>query len=100
MRAHVAFITGGAQGIGLAMARSFAQAGARVAVADADQEALDAVRAALEGSSGVGRVAFFQLDVRDRKPSRVRPKKQRLGSAMSMGCATTPECGYLMRSRS
>src|SRR5690625_3919066 len=66
MDKHIAFITGGAQGIGLAIAHSFVRAGARVAIADADQEALDAARAALEGWSAMGQVAFFQLDVRDR----------------------------------
>lgn len=38
-----AFITGGASGMGLAMARSFAGAGMRVAIADIEQSALNAV---------------------------------------------------------
>lgn len=66
MDKHVAFITGGAQGIGLAIARSFARAGARVAIADADPDALDAARVSLEDWPAAGQVAFFQLDVRDR----------------------------------
>ena len=66
MDKHVAFITGGAQGIGLAIAHSFARAGARVAIADADRDALDAARVALKDFSVGGQVAFFQLDVRDR----------------------------------
>lgn len=38
-----AFITGGASGIGLAMARSFCAAGMKVVIADVEQAALDAV---------------------------------------------------------
>ena len=41
----VAFITGGASGMGLAMARSFAAAGMQVAIADIEQDALDRVKA-------------------------------------------------------
>lgn len=57
------FITGGAQGIGLGIARAFAGAGARVALADIDAEALMAARAELAAIAGV---ATYELDVRDR----------------------------------
>ena len=48
----VAFITGGASGLGLAMARSFTGAGMKVAIADV-QEARDGP--ADEGGQSVGR---------------------------------------------
>ena len=44
----VAFVTGGASGIGLATARRLAQEGARLAVADIDAAALEAVAGSLE----------------------------------------------------
>lgn len=60
---RTAFITGGANGIGLGMARSLAKAGARLALADRDVEALE--RAAAELSE-VTQVFVAELDVRDR----------------------------------
>lgn len=59
-----AFVTGGASGIGLAMARSFARAGARVALGDMDA---DALRAAAEELRGLqAQVSTHVLDVTDR----------------------------------
>lgn len=57
------FITGAARGIGLGIARAFAKAGAKVALADLDSEALASAAAEL---SAVTEVATFELDVRDR----------------------------------
>src|SRR5206468_2842642 len=56
---RVVFITGGAQGIGLGMARAFAAEGSKLVLADIDQAALDQVRTELGA-------AVYQLDVRDR----------------------------------
>ena len=60
-----AFITGGASGIGLAMARSFAGAGMNVAIADVEQDALDAAKASF-GPSNAGLITV-QVDVTDRQ---------------------------------
>lgn len=57
------FITGGARGIGLGMAKAFLGAGARVAIADISQAALDEAMAELAPH---GKAAAFRLDVRDR----------------------------------
>ncbi|MBU6267289.1 MAG: SDR family NAD(P)-dependent oxidoreductase [Sphingomonadales bacterium] len=57
-----AFVTGGASGIGLAIGRSLAARGCRVALADIDRDALDA---AVAGSAGD--VIGLLLDVRDRQ---------------------------------
>ena len=59
-----AFITGGASGIGLAMARSFSAAGMRVVVADVEQPALDAVQDEFEGSNA--ECLTLRVDVTDR----------------------------------
>ncbi len=61
---RTAFITGGASGIGFAMARAFAAAGMKVAIADVEQEALDAAVAKLK--EGNADVLGICLDVRDR----------------------------------
>ncbi|MBA0052501.1 SDR family NAD(P)-dependent oxidoreductase [Streptomyces sp. AJS327] len=60
---RTAFITGGAQGIGLGIARAFAKEGARLALVDLHESALDTARAEL---SALTRVETFALDVTDR----------------------------------
>lgn len=60
---RTAFITGGANGIGLGIARAFAKAGAKVAVTDVDATALERAKQEL---SGYTEVAAAVLDVRDR----------------------------------
>jgi NAD(P)-dependent dehydrogenase (short-subunit alcohol dehydrogenase family) len=60
---RTAFITGGANGIGLGIARAFARAGAQLALADVDGAALDAAKREL---SAQAKVETFVLDVRDR----------------------------------
>jgi len=59
-----AFITGGASGMGLAMARSFAAAGMKVAISDIEQAALDTVQAEFESSNA--EFMTLPLDVTDR----------------------------------
>jgi NAD(P)-dependent dehydrogenase (short-subunit alcohol dehydrogenase family) len=59
-----AFITGGASGIGFAMAQAFLNEGMNVAIADVDAEALARAKTALSGSNA--RVLAVQLDVTDR----------------------------------
>ncbi len=61
---RTAFITGGAQGIGLGMALAFIKAGAKIALADLDEEALAKAKAQLQP---LGEVEAFILDVRDRE---------------------------------
>ena len=60
---RTAFITGGANGIGLGIARAFAKAGARIAIVDLDEAALDRAKTELSAQTDV---AAFKLDVRDR----------------------------------
>ena len=48
---RVAFVTGGAQGIGLAVAQALGEAGARVTIAERDPAALDDARARLRAAA-------------------------------------------------
>ena len=59
LRGRTAFITGGAQGIGLGIARALAAEGAELALVDIDAAALDAAAAELGAATHI-------LDVRDR----------------------------------
>ena len=59
-----AFITGGARGIGLGIARAFARSGVKLALADIDQSALAAAKSELGART---EVETFTLDVRDRE---------------------------------
>ncbi len=61
----VAFITGGASGMGLAMARSFSAAGMKVAIADIEQDALDRVKAEFARTNA--EVITLKVDVTDRE---------------------------------
>src|SRR5580658_337458 len=74
-----AFITGGARGIGLGIARAFARAGAKLALADIDQASLASAKSEL---SDLTSVETFVLDVRDRSAyARVADETEsRLGS--------------------
>lgn len=60
---RVAFVTGGASGLGLSMARSFLKRGASVMLADRDAEGLE--RAVAELSSETNKVASVVCDVAD-----------------------------------
>lgn len=60
---RVAFITGGANGIGRGIARAFARKGAKLALVDLDLEALDETRRELAEMASVETAV---LDVRDR----------------------------------
>ena len=59
-----AFITGGASGIGFAMAQAFLNEGMNVAITDVDAQALTKAKSTLSGSNA--RVLALQLDVTDR----------------------------------
>ena len=59
----VAFVTGGASGIGFGIARTFLANGMKVIIADISQEHLDDVAGQLRGSNAVH---FMQLDVANR----------------------------------
>jgi NAD(P)-dependent dehydrogenase (short-subunit alcohol dehydrogenase family) len=62
LKEKVVVITGSTRGFGLAIARAFVEAGAKVVVTGRSQEALDR---ALNGMQAEGRVAGFLVDVRE-----------------------------------
>ena len=62
----VAFITGGASGIGLGMAKVFVDAGMKVVLADLRQDHLDSALAGFEAAGQRGSVHGIRLDVTDR----------------------------------
>lgn len=68
VRGRTAFITGGANGIGLGIARALAKSGAKVALADVDADALAAAESELRQ---VADLVCITLDVRDREAFRV-----------------------------
>ena len=65
LQGKTAFVTGGASGIGLALARAFIDEGMRVVIADVDETALRTAEAALAGTNS--ELMAVQLDVTDRE---------------------------------
>ena len=64
----VAVITGGARGIGLAIAQGYLAQGAKLVIADIDQVAIDAALATLDADGQAGaRLMGIRLDVCDRQ---------------------------------
>ena len=63
----VAFVTGGASGIGLGMARNFLAEGMRLVIADYNQDHLDQAREILKGNNATH---LIQVDVADRESMR------------------------------
>ena len=63
-----AFITGGASGIGLGLARAFAAKGMTVAIADIQQDAIEPAVAAIQEAGG--KAVGVQIDVTDRQAMR------------------------------
>ncbi|MBV9547714.1 MAG: bifunctional rhamnulose-1-phosphate aldolase/short-chain dehydrogenase, partial [Chloroflexi bacterium] len=64
---RVALVTGGASGIGRAVAVRLADAGAHIVVADRNAEGAAEVAAALENSNGDGRALAVHMDVTDER---------------------------------
>ncbi len=67
LEGRVAFITGGASGIGLGMARAFLAEGMKVAIADWNEDHIEEARRVLAGSNAVH---FVRTDVADRESLR------------------------------
>jgi len=63
---RLAFVTGGASGIGLGIARSLAARGARVVLADIRSDHIDQALAGFESAGQADRVSALELDVTDR----------------------------------
>ena len=63
----VAFITGGASGIGLGAAKAFVDAGMKVVMADVRQDNIDKAMAYFDGKQQSRSVHAIQLDVTDRE---------------------------------
>jgi len=62
----LAFITGGASGIGLGIARSLVERGASAVLADLRADHIEHARAAFEAAGRADRVAAVEMDVTDR----------------------------------
>jgi rhamnulose-1-phosphate aldolase/alcohol dehydrogenase len=65
LEGRIALVTGGAGGIGQAVARRLLAEGAHVVLTDRDQDALDEARAGLAMAYGADKVRGFVCDVRD-----------------------------------
>jgi NAD(P)-dependent dehydrogenase (short-subunit alcohol dehydrogenase family) len=79
----VAFITGGASGVGFGMAKVFCAAGMKVVIADIRQEHLDEAMSSLKG----GQVHAIRVDVTDRKAmARAADESERVFGKVHVVC--------------
>ncbi|HKL59871.1 MAG TPA: SDR family oxidoreductase [Sphaerochaeta sp.] len=80
LKGKVALITGASKGLGLGLAKIFAQEGAKVAVASRDVATLESLAQEIRGEGGVCEV--FSLDLRDVSSIRecVRLVEEKMGS--------------------
>jgi NAD(P)-dependent dehydrogenase (short-subunit alcohol dehydrogenase family) len=76
----VAFITGGANGIGLGIALAFAGAGMKLVIADIRQESLDTAHALFVKAGRGDDVLTVQLDVTDRRSMTAAANAEPAGS--------------------
>ena len=67
LQGKVAFVTGGASGIGFGIAKRFVENGMKVVIADLRQDHIDEARAWFEERQQGRNVHFIQLDVTDRE---------------------------------
>ncbi len=66
LEGKIAFVTGGASGIGLGVVEAFLEAGMSVMIADLRPDHIDAATSRLSGHRGGGELAAIALDVTDR----------------------------------
>jgi NAD(P)-dependent dehydrogenase (short-subunit alcohol dehydrogenase family) len=66
LQGKVAFVTGGASGIGLGIVKTFVNAGMKVVIADLRQDHLDSALGYFAGKQQAGAVHGIRLDVTDR----------------------------------
>jgi len=76
-RGKIAFITGGASGIGLGVARALEQRGATVVIADLRQDHIDRALESFSGGGGSNAVTSLRLDVTDRDAYRAAAERMR-----------------------
>ena len=89
LKDKVVIVTGGAHGIGKAYCKGFADAGARVVIADIDKPGGRA-RAAEIAKIGAQALAAFKSMCRTKTRPRKWPRRPSIVSAASMFSSTTP----------
>jgi NADP-dependent 3-hydroxy acid dehydrogenase YdfG len=83
LKDRVAFVTGGASGIGLGISKAMVAAGMRVVIADVREDHLKDARAWFVSQHLSRRVKCLKLDVTNRKGMRAPPTRRRRPSARS-----------------
>lgn len=96
LRGRSAFVTGGASGIGLSIARAFLAQGVRVTIADIVEGALDAARRDLDAAAP-GRLRSVRLDVTD--PLATEAAARSAAEAQGPVDVAVPNAGILVLER-
>ena len=88
LRGRTIVVTGGASGIGAALATGFAAEGANAVIADLNLEAADALVAEIRASGGSA--SAMRVDVTDRESVQPASPTPSSGTAGSTRTSTTP----------